>query len=150
MLRALVYISGSAPTPEEASGAELNVPEGYRLRNARYWRGETEPCSACYAESEEIRAAYDEAGISARPLFSFRRRETAEAGMDAPVEAVADGSAIEEEPTDSLEAVNARADATGSARALANEHGIRLSDLYPGSGPDGRIYKDDVEDAISQ
>lgn len=47
-----------------------------------------------------------------------------------------------------ISAIARDADATDSARKLALEHDVSLSDVS-GSGPKGRIYKTDVEDFIA-
>lgn len=41
-------------------------------------------------------------------------------------------------------------DATDKAIALADEHGIDLEDLAPGSGKNGRVLKGDVQNAVDE
>lgn len=53
---------------------------------------------------------------------------------------------VEESPAEDIN--DWAAEATESAQDLAEEHGISLGNLHPGSGKDGRIIKSDVQDRV--
>jgi pyruvate/2-oxoglutarate dehydrogenase complex dihydrolipoamide acyltransferase (E2) component len=52
------------------------------------------------------------------------------------------------EITEIMEADVDQVDATNAARALAEEHGVDLQALAPGSGEEGRVLVADVEAAL--
>ena len=60
----IVYIHSSVPSETELAGA----PDGAAFRNASFWHGEVEPAHVVYADSEKIRAAYENAGVEAHVL----------------------------------------------------------------------------------
>jgi pyruvate/2-oxoglutarate dehydrogenase complex dihydrolipoamide acyltransferase (E2) component len=75
------------------------------------------------------------------------KNEVREAGIDAAAEATEELKENPDPNADSDEEKQAEVDATDSAKELAAEHEVDLSEVK-GTGKDGRITKPDVEAAL--
>lgn len=81
----------------------------------------------------------------------IRGRLVGEQAGKAPTDGSENGSPESPDaPGDSPEGDSDGVDATDAAIDLADEHGIDVADLAPGSGKNGRVIKPDVDDEIER
>ena len=91
---------------------------------------------------EDISALLEEAGAPAEAAAPAESAEQKDSAQPAPAAAPAPAPARDAAPA------GGRVAASPRARRLAEEHGIDLAQLAPGSGPGGRIIEKDVLRAI--